>query len=144
MNGKAPRANGKIITALISYSAWLAKGAAVGTNLPGRGYKILKLPPMKPNAARGKAVFAVNCLVCHGVHGQGVKVNGAYQFPPLWGPHSFNSGAGMAKIKLAAAFIKANMPLTKPGSLSEQQAWDVAAYVDSHKRPPVPRKAAGK
>jgi cytochrome c/ABC-type molybdate transport system substrate-binding protein len=140
MNGKAPPADGKTITALISYSAWLAKGAPVGMNLPGRGYKFLKLPAQKPNAARGKAVFTVNCIACHGAQGQGLKVNGVYKFPPLWGPHSFNFGAGMAKLKMASAFIKANMPLNKPGSLTAQQAWDVAAYVDSHKRPPDPRK----
>ncbi len=144
MNGKAPPADGKIMTALISYSAWLAKGAPVGMELAGRGYKFLKLPPLKPDAARGKAVFTVNCIACHGAQGQGLKVNGSYEFPPLWGPHSFNFGAGMAKLKMASAFIKANMPLNKPGSLTNQQAWDVAAFVDSHNRPPDPRKAVGK
>jgi cytochrome c/ABC-type molybdate transport system substrate-binding protein len=144
MNGKAPPATGKVMTALISYSAWLAKGAAVGMDLAGRGYQKLPLPALKPDAARGKAVFTVNCIACHGAQGQGLKVNGKYQFPPLWGPHSYNFGAGMAKIKMAAAFIKKNMPLNKPGSLTDQQAWDVAAYVDSHTRPPDPRKIEGK
>jgi cytochrome c len=140
MNGKAPPANGKVMTALISYSAWLAKGAPVGMNLPGRGYKFLKLPALKPSAARGKAVFTINCIACHGMHGQGRKINGVYQYPPLWGAHSFNFGAGMAKLKMVSAFVKANMPLNNPGSLTNQQAWDVAAYVDSHKRPPDPQK----
>jgi hypothetical protein len=34
-----------------------------------------------------------------------------------------------------------NMPLSKGKSLSDQQAWDVAAYVDSHSRPRDPRKS---
>ncbi|MDA8378002.1 MAG: c-type cytochrome [Planctomycetia bacterium] len=109
-------------------------------NLPGRGYKFLKLPALKPSAARGKAVFTINCIACHGMHGQGRKINGVYQYPPLWGAHSFNFGAGMAKLKMVSAFVKANMPLNNPGSLTNQQAWDVAAYVDSHKRPPDPQK----
>ncbi len=144
MNGKIPPATGKIMTALISYSAWLAKGAPVYGQLAGRGYKMLPLPPLKPSAARGKAVFTVNCMACHGATGQGLMVNHKYQFPPLWGPESYNAGAGMAKVKLAAAFIKTNMPFNKPGSLTNQQAWDVAAYVDSHNRPPDPRKMHGK
>ena len=144
MNGKVPPANGKVMTALISYCAWLAKGAPVYGNLAGRGYKMLKLPPLKPSVARGKTVFTINCMACHGANGQGLMVNHKYKFPPLWGPESYNAGAGMAKVKLAAAFIKTNMPFNKPGSLTDQQAWDVAAYVDSHKRPPDPRKVHGK
>ncbi len=144
MNGKIPPANGKVMTALISYCAWLAKGAPVYGQLAGRGYKMLKLPPLKPSAARGKAVFTINCMACHGAAGQGLMMNHKYQFPPLWGPESYNSGAGMAKVKLAAAFIKFNMPFEKPGTLTNQQAWDVAAYIDSQTRPPDPRKVAGK
>ncbi len=144
MNGKAPPADGKVVTALLSYSAWLAKGEAVGVNLPGRGYKLLKRSLLKPSAARGKTVFTINCMVCHGAEGQGSKSNHKYTFPPLWGRESYNAGAGMAKVKLAAAFIKFNMPFEKPGSLTDQQAWDVAAYIDSQTRPPDPRKIAGK
>ncbi len=139
MNGTPPPANGRILTALVAYSCWLARGAPVGAAMPGRGYPKLLRPPLPPGAARGARVFTVNCAACHGAHGQGLLVNGAYQFPPLWGPESFNQGAGMYKVRLAAAFIKANMPLNKPGSLTNQQAWDVAAFVDSHPRPPRPR-----
>ena len=59
--------------------------------------------------------------------------------PALWGSESFNWGAGMASIKNAAEFIRANMPLGMGGTLSVQQAWDVATYVDSQVRPQDPR-----
>lgn len=39
----------------------------------------------------------------------------------------------------AAAFIKANMPLGLGGKLTDQEAWDVAAYMNSHERPQDPR-----
>lgn len=58
---------------------------------------------------------------------------------PLWGGRSFNWGAGMADIKIVAAFIAANMPLSQGGSLTAQQAWDVGKYVDGHPRPQDPR-----
>jgi cytochrome c len=62
-------------------------------------------------------------------------------FPPVWGPRSYNWGAGMARINNAAGFIKANMPLSEGGKLTIQQAWDVAAYVDGKPRPQDPRYA---
>ena len=60
-------------------------------------------------------------------------------FPPLWGDHSFNWGAGMGDIQNAAGFIKANMPLGQGGTLTDSQAWDVAMFMDSHERPQDPR-----
>lgn len=59
--------------------------------------------------------------------------------PPVWGAQSYNWGAGMHRVNTAAAFIYENMPLGKGIQLSEQQAWDVAAYINSHERPQDPR-----
>ncbi len=56
-------------------------------------------------------------------------------FPALWGARSFNWGAGMGDIRNAAGFVKANMPLGLGGTLTDQQAWDVATFMDSHERP---------
>ena len=64
-------------------------------------------------------------------------------FPPLWGAQSFNWGAGMHRINTAASFIKYNMPLGKPGTLSDRDAWDVAAFMNSHERPQDPRLVDG-
>lgn len=46
----------------------------------------------------------------------------------------------MARVDLAAGFIRANMPFDQPGTLSDGQAWDVAAFIDSHERPKDPRQ----
>lgn len=139
MNGSPPPADSKELKALMSYSYWLAKGAPTGIDLPGRGYPKLKKPAKNPDLARGKQVYAENCALCHGEDGNGTKINKVYAFPPLWGDQSFNWGAGMHRINTAAAFIRANMPLGKGGSLSNQQAWDVAYYINSHERPQDPR-----
>jgi thiosulfate dehydrogenase len=45
----------------------------------------------------------------------------------------------MHRVNTAANFIKANMPLGKPITLTDQQAWDVAAFINSHERPQDPR-----
>jgi thiosulfate dehydrogenase len=60
--------------------------------------------------------------------------------PALWGDGSYNIGAGMARLRTAASFIRHNMPFDKPGTLTDQQAYDVAAYVVSMARPDLPGK----
>ncbi|HEX7369926.1 MAG TPA: c-type cytochrome [Rhodanobacteraceae bacterium] len=142
MNGKAPPADSEIIKALTAYSYWLATGAPTGKNLQGFGYpKQGFSSPKPPDFARGQKVYADNCALCHGDDGQGQKVADAYVFPPLWGAESFNWGAGMGSINNAAAFIKANMPFSRGGTLSDQAAWDVAYFMDAHERPQDPRYA---
>jgi len=42
-------------------------------------------------------------------------------------------------IDTAAAFIKHNMPLGLAESLSDQESWDLAAFINSHERPQDPR-----
>jgi thiosulfate dehydrogenase len=139
MNGKAPPTDGEIITALQSYAAWLAKGAPVGVPLAGSGFPKLKKPALPADYSRGEKLYAANCALCHGADGQGQRVGAQQPFPPLWGPRSYNWGAGMHQLGNASSFIRHNMPLGNGGSLSEQEAWDVAVFMNSHDRPQDPR-----
>jgi len=139
MNGKPPPLGDPVLVALESYSYWLAKGAPVGTKMAGAGYPKLPPPALAPDFARGRRVYDANCALCHGPTGQGQTSAGQPAFPPLWGPDSFNWGAGMHQVGNAAGFIKANMPLSRGESLSDQDAWDVALFIDSQERPQDPR-----
>lgn len=126
---------------LQSYFAWLAQGVAVGKPPPGRGYIALAKTKLGHDPVRGSAVFAGKCAACHGADGQGTPDGaGGIIAPPLWGPKSFNWGAGMARVATAAGFIKVNMPFGAGNTLTDQQAWDVAAFIDSHERPRDPRQ----
>jgi len=139
MNGKAPPRGGEVIQALESYSYWLAQGTQTGVKLDSKGFPKIGKPEQQPSLERGQAVFVENCALCHGADGAGQKAkDGSPGFPPLWGPRSYNWGAGMHQVEKAARFIKAAMPLGKP-SLSDQQAWDVALFINSHERPQDPR-----
>ncbi|GEM77779.1 c-type cytochrome [Vibrio superstes] len=110
------------------------------SKLAGRGYPKLADPEQKPDLTRGKLVYTENCAVCHGENGEGIKgSDGRSYLPPLWGAGSYNWGAGMHRVNTAAYFIYENMPLGKSIQLTEQQAWDVAAFVNSHERPQDPR-----
>lgn len=139
MNGKPPALDSKEMTALVTYHYWLAKGAPTGVKLQGQGYLALPKPPLEPDITRGAEVYKNNCALCHGANGEGAMANGAYAFPPLWGKDSFNWGAGMHRVDTAAGFIKANMPYGRGGMLTDQQAWDVAIFMNSHERPKDPR-----
>ncbi|NNJ15200.1 c-type cytochrome [Pseudomonas putida CSV86] len=143
MNGKAPAADSHEISVLSVYSYWLASKAQIGVEPPGRGYPDVAQPAGGYDIARGKQVYQQQCALCHGADGEGQKVADDYVMPPLWGKDSYNWGAGMHRINTAASFIKYNMPLGKPGSLSDQQAWDVAAYINKHERPQDPRLVEG-
>lgn len=139
--GKAPPPGDDVYKELMTYMYWLADGAPTGESMRGGGYIKLKETRLGYDAKRGMAVYEQNCALCHGADGQGRReADGKVRFPPLWGAEAYNWGAGMSRIDTAAGFIKANMPLSKPYSLTDQEAWDVAAYIDSHERPKDPRQ----
>ena len=139
MNGRMPPADSAVITGLVAYAYWLATGAPVGGHLTGRGFPEVSQPPQPASVARGQEVYTAHCSACHQPDGAGLKGNEGYTFPPVWGAQSYNKGAGMHVDATAAAFIKANMPPGQAESLTDQQAWDVAAYINSKPRPADPR-----
>ena len=99
--------------------------------MPFVGRGLITLPQLKPDPVRGASVYTTQCAGCHGDHGEG-KVP---LFPPLWGPSSFNDGAGMNSIEKMAPFVQHNMPQNRTGVLSAQDAFDVSAYIHSQPRP---------
>jgi thiosulfate dehydrogenase len=141
MNGKKPPADSDTVTDLQSYFAWLATGAPTGMTLPGASYPVLPASSTAPDPKRGAQLFAKNCVACHGADGHG---NEAAAIPPLWGPQSFNAGAGMHEVEKAARFIRANMPQGQENTLTPDQARDIAAYIDDQPRPADPRTLAKK
>jgi thiosulfate dehydrogenase len=95
-------------------------------------------PDRAADPSAGRLVYADRCAICHGDNGQGLLATGhpndGYLFPPLWGDDSFNDGAGMHRVLTAARFIKARMPLGQ-ADLTDDEAFDVAAYINSRSRP---------
>lgn len=141
-----PAADSDTIMSLVSYAYWLSTDAPTGDSLiAGRGY--MKVPETDRgfDPVRGKVVYEEHCAVCHGADGEGLSAQGEVVFPALWGADSYNWGAGMHKVNTAAAYIKWNMPLgvanpvQMSAVLTDQEAWDVAAFVNSHERPQDPR-----
>jgi thiosulfate dehydrogenase len=112
----------------------------------GRGAPRLPLPQNAADPVHGAAVYDRYCAACHGSDGSGVRnaplaakrKQQRYLFPPLWGPDSYNNGAGMARNISAAWFVHANMPrgitFADP-MLKPSEAYDVAAYINEQPRP---------
>ncbi len=128
MNGRALPPEGRLMQALMAYYHWISKGVPIYAQVPWLGLKKLK-SSHQPDMAAGERVFRAVCVRCHGLQGQGTAIA-----PPLWGPGSFNDGAGMHKLKNFAAFSHHFMPKSNP-TLTVEQALDVAAFAVSRPRP---------
>jgi thiosulfate dehydrogenase len=140
MNGRALPLDSREMRALSAYTRWLSTGIPDGAMLVGAGTMRIREPARAADLGHGAQVFAQVCAACHGPDGLGQRAqNGTgYQFPPLWGPDSYNNGAGMSRLLTAAAYAMHNMPLGTAFSapvLADDDAYDVAAYVISQKRP---------
>ena len=141
MNGIAPAPDSPEMRALLAYANFVAKGVPIGVHMPGRSFPDVDYTGYEASPTRGKDVFNAKCAACHGEDGQGSRQDsGGYQYPPLWGFNSYNKGASLYKQRKLARFIRANMPLGQGFSLSEQQAWDLASFVNMHERPKSPAK----
>jgi thiosulfate dehydrogenase len=123
------------MTDIISYMTWISKGYAIGQDVEGSGMPKIILTRF-PDLKTGQLVYEKKCASCHQVNGQGLYAKtGQVTIPAIWGPKSFNIGAGMARLQTAAGFVKKNMPLGQGGSLSDDEAWDVSAYFTQRDRP---------
>jgi thiosulfate dehydrogenase len=144
LNGTAPEHGSPVLLALSAYITWISHGQPMGTAPAWRGKNTIgreeRIPIAQLDTARGKTLFVQKCAVCHGADGQGVDL-GTAKPGPLWGPGSWNDGAGMSRIYTLAGYLRFALPLTAPGTLSDEEAQQIAAYIDSQERPVYAAKA---
>ena len=142
LNGIAPTLDSDEIKALTVYAQWLSTNIPNGTIVAGRGFTRID-KSRDPSPFNGKVIYKQYCAMCHGEDLLGKKYmdRPGYMFPPLAGPDSYNKGAGMHKIKTCAAFVKANMPLGRPFTLSDDQALEVCVHIWQQDRPWNPKKS---
>lgn len=137
MAGKPLEANSDEMRAMVAYMNYISTDVPVGIKERPWVVKNSMQNVPKPDLANGEKVFQQSCSACHGADGSGT---GPTSGPALWGSKSFNIGAGMGRISTAAGYIQRNMPLgemggVKQGTLTDQQAADVAGYILSKDRP---------
>jgi len=138
-----PTPASKEVIALAAYLTWLSRGHEVGQNPAWRGHNTIAAGALIPidalDTQRGEAVYKERCTSCHGTDGQGVWI-GDKKAGPLWGPDSWNDGAGAARVYTLAGIIRYTMPYLDPGGLSDADAQHVAAFITSQPRPAYPFK----
>ena len=140
LNGKSLDSLSKEMRAIVAYIYWLGKDVVKGEKVAGSG--LLEVPWISRAAdpVKGRMLYLQKCQICHGNTGEGQRLsaNSHYIYPPLWGENSFNTGAGLYRISNFARYVRANMPngaTFENPILSEEEAWDIAAYVVSMPRP---------
>ena len=99
--------------------------------------RLKRIPLSRLDPARGARLYRQKCELCHGRDGQGVDIGDIHP-GPLWGPRSWNDGAGAARVYTLASFVRHAMPYSAPGSLTDEEAQQIAAYIDSKPRPGLP------
>jgi thiosulfate dehydrogenase len=145
-----PMPASKEVLALSAYIVWLSKGQPVGRNPTWRGQNAIPpaklLPIDQLDATRGEAIYMERCTSCHGEDGQGKEIGGPVpnsgkKAGPLWGPDSWNDGAGAARVYTLAGIIRYTMPYLDPGGLNDEDAQHVAAFITAKPRPSYPFKS---
>ncbi|HEY1054883.1 MAG TPA: c-type cytochrome, partial [Emticicia sp.] len=140
LNGKALDSTSYEMQSIKSYIKWLGTDVPKKVSPKGTGIFKVKYLARAADPEKGRLVYEKNCQSCHQSGGQGILAadGKTYTYPPLWGEHSYNSGAGLFRLSMFAGYVKYNMPLgttyEKP-KLSDEEAWDVAAFVNSMPRP---------
>lgn len=141
LNGKSIDSAGREMKAIIAYFHWIGNDIPKGQKPLGSGVMQLKYLNRAADPVKGKTVFVNICQRCHGNNGEG-KLNAdqsGFIYPPLWGKDSYNDGAGLNRLSSFAGFVKNNMPFMEADyrhpKLTTEEAWDVAAFVNSQPRP---------
>jgi len=140
LNGQPIDSLSTEMRAMVSYLKWLGKDVPKAEKPQGANVTPLPFLARAADTAKGRLVYTTQCSRCHGPDGAGLPTpdSVAYIYPPLWGKNSYNTGAGLFRLSHFAAFVKFNMPFGTTylnPQLSNEEAWDVAAFVNSQPRP---------
>lgn len=140
LNGKPLERNSKEMIAMAAYINWLGKDVPKGETPAGSGLYEVPALDRAADPIKGKTIYENQCQSCHAADGQGLPKSDktGYIYPPLWGENSYNHGAGLFRLSRFAGYVRANMPLGATYEnpiLTDEEAWDVAAFVNSLERP---------
>lgn len=140
LNGQPLKEDEKEMKAMIAYIEYIGNNVPKDKEGYASGIYDLEYLDRAADPAKGKALYDAKCASCHQVNGQGILAEDKkeYIYPPLWGANSYNNGAGLFRISRFAGYIKYNMPLGasyENPQLSDEEAWDIAAYVENQPRP---------
>ncbi len=149
MNGKRLPVDSEASMAMAAYITWLSTGMPIKqeTKRPcspltsekwaggQKKFGAIQKKATHANYVNGQKIYTEKCASCHGANGEG-----AGTFPALWGKGkdgkwlSYNTGAGLSKLNKLPVWMQSNMPLGQGGTLKDQEAADIALYIDAQER----------
>ncbi len=138
MNGKPLPLDSYEMKCIVAYYKWISSEVMpqIAKKLDGLPKLQLMYRAADPNL--GRTIYNNKCNTCHAENGAGAYTEGrpesGFDIPSVWGVDSYNDGAGMYRLMTAASFIKAKMPYYN-ANLTDEDAWDVAAYINSKHHP---------
>ncbi len=147
---RAPAKDDPVMIALVDYVHWVSDGIIdpamrndwnllppeAGPRLPS----IAGVSSMRADPVRGASLYAGSCSDCHNEDGPGA---GEYRtgeerprIPALWGiQDGYSRGAAFYRTPVLAAYVQKHMPYDDPETLSNQDALDIAAYINAPDKP---------
>lgn len=140
LNGKRLSENSAEMQAFVAYIKWVGSEVKKGVYPVSAGIPDLPMLQRAADPVRGKKIYSVQCTRCHGINGEGLREGNSleWKYPPLNNENSYNNGAGLYRLSRFAGYVKANMPYGATYEnpvLTDEDAWDVAAYINSLPRP---------
>jgi len=140
LDGQPLDTTSREMQAIYAYIKWLGRDVPKGARPPGVGISDIPCSDRAADTLKGGQVYTTKCARCHGPQGAGMPYPDSchYIYPPLWGPNSYNTGAGLFRLSRLAGYVKDNMPYGSDHNapqLTDAEAWDVAAYINSRPRP---------
>ncbi len=142
LNGRSPDSSSAEMRSILAYIGYIGSNVSKGKKAAGSGLKEVPFLDRAADPVKGQAIFSSKCQSCHQPNGGGLYNADSTEFiyPPLWGNSSFNDAAGLYRIGNFTRYIRSNMPMGatfKNPALTDEEAWDVAAFVLSQQRPHV-------
>ncbi|MEX1188967.1 MAG: c-type cytochrome [Bacteroidia bacterium] len=140
LNGDAIDTTGKEMNAIVAYISWLGANVSKEHKAKGSGITKLEFLDRAADPIKGKTIYLEKCKSCHAANGEGLMNadQTEYTYPPLWGENSYNTKAGLYRLSRLAGYVKSNMPNGSSFAfplISDEDAWDVAAYINTQPRP---------
>jgi len=141
LNGKSLDSTTREMKAMMAYIKWVGNEVPKDSTPKGTGIAPPHYLDRAASPSNGSTVYTAKCQSCHGANGEGVLAADGkeYTYPPLWGEHSYNTGAGLFRLSRFAGYVRDNMPFNQSThqnpALTDEECWDVAAFVNSQPRP---------
>ncbi|MGB3018493.1 MAG: c-type cytochrome [Ignavibacteria bacterium] len=138
MNGRPLPFESYEMNCLVAYYQWISIDVIPQVGEKYDALKKLKFMDRAADPNLGRAVYNRKCNTCHAENGAGAYLSGemekGFDIPSVWGIDSYNIGAGMYSLITAAEFVKQKMPYYN-ANLTDEESWDVAAYLVSKPHP---------